>query len=108
VEIPFNILGLQLDPPNAPYLWEIGDVGIIGFTPFWHLTPNPIDINCIVIIPAFSLPIDNTDFGSAHGVVKIRDNANNISLSADPTPNKKVQVFFKKNDPNYWNPQEPN
>jgi hypothetical protein len=31
-----------------------------------------------------------------------------VKILGSTNPNKRGQVFFKKDDPNYWSPSEPN
>lgn len=99
VGIPFKY-GARHKPEDKPYSWELGHG-------FWPLTPTPIELTGDATIN--KLPINNSDFGETHGVLKLSSKTNITTLST-----KNVKVFFKRYDPKgpvgsvpnwfyYWN-----
>ena len=94
-----------LDPTfSANYTWGLGSGTITAFKKYWNLYPNEfaaLDGVSYISAPLFFMPQNNSDFGETNGVILLKDNSGEKDL-------RQAQVFFEKDAPNFWNPDEPN
>lgn len=93
-----------LDPTfSANYTWELGSGTIVTFKKYWNLYPNELAAldGVSYISGTFFMPPNNSDFGETNGVILLKDNSGEKDL-------RQAQVFFEKDAPSYWNPNEPN
>jgi len=102
VGLPITIRGMH-SPLENPYSWQLGHGDLTHFAPYWPLSPPPLALTGQTTIPTSALPVNNSDFGETHGIIKLSSNANATTLST-----KKVQVFFNKDEYNIHDNSVPN
>jgi|JI10StandDraft_1071094.scaffolds.fasta_scaffold38185_3 hypothetical protein len=93
--------------PSEPYEWGLGSGSGPGYHNRWILQ-SATSLVYKGFIPQYALPELNDEFGSMNGTIRLKDKYNNPVYSTDLRPNKKAQVFFLKDEPNFWHPEEPN
>ena len=93
--------------PSEPYEWGLGSGSGPGYQNKWTLE-SASSLTDKGFIPQYALPQYNEEFGSKNGTIRLTDKYNNSVYSTDIRPNKKAQVFFLKDEPNFWHPTEPN
>ena len=93
--------------PSEPYEWGLGSGSGPGYHNRWILQ-SATSLADKGFIPQYALPVLNDEFGSTNGTIRLKDKYNNPVYSTDLRPNKKAQVFFLKDEPNFWHPEEPN
>ena len=93
--------------PSEPYEWGLGSGSGPGYHNRWILqsATSLVDKG---FIPQYALPELNDEFGSTNGTIRLKDKYNNPVYSTDLRPNRKAQVFFLKDEPNFWKMHEPN
>jgi|JI10StandDraft_1071094.scaffolds.fasta_scaffold01464_5 hypothetical protein len=96
--------------PNSNLTWKL--FSGVGSEDYWDLKPlNSTTWNSTgeAYIPYEKHPVNNSDFGEANGIVKLTSGSQSV-LSTDPIPNpgKAIQVYFRKDDPNYFDKNVPN
>ncbi|MBK9962132.1 MAG: hypothetical protein IPP06_12640 [Saprospiraceae bacterium] len=86
--------------PSEPYEWGLGSGSGPGYHNRWILqsATSLVDKG---FIPQYALPLLNDEFGSMNGTIRLKDKYNNPVYSTDLRPNKKAQVFFLKDEPNF-------
>ena len=93
-----------LDPTfSANYTWELGSGSNITFKRYWNLYPNEFAAldGVSYINSTLFMPLNNSDFGETNGVIRLKDNSGETALH-------QAQVFFEKDQLNFWSPLEPN
>lgn len=96
--------------PNKILTWKL--FSGVGSEDYWDLKPlNSTTWNSTgeAYIPYEKHPANNSDFGEANGIVKLTSGSLSV-LSTDPIPNpgKAIKVYFRKDDPNYFDKNVPN